>query len=143
MVMNKKGFTLIEMLVVVLIIGILASIAIPQYFKVVERARLAEAYATFSGVKAAQERAMAKNGQYTTSWDVIDTTVKDASGNECTGSGACVSKLYTYTLTATAITAKRNATPTPPTRYGQYTLTCTLASGTITCDDAECSSELL
>lgn len=143
MIKKRTGFTLIEMLVVVLIIGILASIAIPQYFKVVERARVAEALGTFSGVKAAEERAMAKTGGYTTSWDVLDMTVKDSSGNDCTGTGTCAGKTYTYTLTTTAITAKRNATPTPPTRYGQYTLTYTNATGAITCDDAECTAELI
>lgn len=52
---QRKGFTLIELMVVVAIVGLLAAIAIPQYQKYVLRTRQAEAY-TMLGV--------AKNQQY-------------------------------------------------------------------------------
>ena len=58
---KNQGFTLIEMLVVVLIIGILAGIALPQYNRTVERTKLSEALMNFKVLEGAVERYLLVN----------------------------------------------------------------------------------
>ena len=76
---NKKGFTLIELLVVVLIIGILAAMAMPAYFKAVERARASEADTLIGTVVNAQQRYKMKTGHYAKTWSALDVAPANAT----------------------------------------------------------------
>jgi type IV pilus assembly protein PilA len=51
---NKKGFTLVELMIVVAIIGILAAIAIPNFVDMQYRAKRAEVPSNVDGIKTAQ-----------------------------------------------------------------------------------------
>lgn len=51
--MNKKGFTLTEVLTAVLIVGVLASVALPKYMRSVERSRAVEAMSAIKAINDA------------------------------------------------------------------------------------------
>jgi prepilin-type N-terminal cleavage/methylation domain-containing protein len=71
----KRAFTLLELMVVLVIIGILATIAIPQYFKAIERAHVSEAASTLGAIRGAQLRYHDANGKYTNSLDDLDIEI--------------------------------------------------------------------
>ncbi len=61
---RANGFTLVELLVVVAIVGILAAIAVPQYGDYVTRGKLAEATATLSETRVKLEQYFQDNRTY-------------------------------------------------------------------------------
>ena len=69
---NKQAFTLIELLIVVLIIGILAAVALPQYQKAVDKSRVFTVINTVKAIKEAQEVYYLEHGQYATNFDNLD-----------------------------------------------------------------------
>ena len=79
---NCKGFTLLELLVVVLIIGILASIALPQYRNTVRRARVAEAKIALRAIVDATDRYILQHGDsYWSSLDELDVQIQEETNN--------------------------------------------------------------
>ncbi len=63
---NKRGFTLVEVLVVVVILAILAAIAVPIYLRYVESARAAEAQEAISAIHAAAKVYQSNTGNWPT-----------------------------------------------------------------------------
>lgn len=62
--LNQQGFSLIELLIAVAIIGILAAIAVPNYQDYVERTRRTDAQSALMSFSNAMERYYAQNGSY-------------------------------------------------------------------------------
>ena len=69
------GFTLMELLVVVLIIGILAAIALPRYSLAVRKAKAATVLATLNKMMEASDVYYMANGTYTTDMEALDATL--------------------------------------------------------------------
>jgi prepilin-type N-terminal cleavage/methylation domain-containing protein len=76
---GKRGFTLIEVLIVVIILGILATIAVPQFTKMMYRARTAEAYSTMGALKTALEVYKLEHTTYTDVLGDLDITFPDGA----------------------------------------------------------------
>lgn len=60
--MNEKGFTLVELMVVLAILGLLAGIGVPQYLKTLENSRIAADKASLASVQSAIDAWLAETG---------------------------------------------------------------------------------
>ncbi len=133
MKINKKGFTLIEVLVVVLIIGVLAAVALPSYRKVVEKSKATQAVSILNdAAKAEQDFALASS-RYTKYWDdlvithpnMVEGTVYCLQGENTDNQDDCGSdSTYKVKLTVgnTPDTSVVMATRMPNDAYGDYKL---------------------
>jgi type IV pilus assembly protein PilA len=119
----QKGFTLIELMIVVAIIGILAAVAIPQYQNYTIRAKLSNATSSLESVKLAMADFFQTNGSFPTAFGtaagqlgINAPTAKELSGVSIAGSsGTAASIVGTLTgVKATVIdgtTITFSATP--------------------------------
>jgi len=71
---SRIGFTIIELLIVMAIVGILAAIAVPMYTGYLERTRRADAKTALEQLRAAQEMRRAERGSYSTNLTELRTT---------------------------------------------------------------------
>lgn len=110
---NEKGFTLIELMIVIAIIGILAAVAIPSYQNYTKRAKASEAKILLDAIRTNEETYKAEYNVYTTS----NTLLGDPSSNK---------KYYTYAIAASTTTftatASGSATGTAAGLTGTWTL---------------------
>ncbi len=100
---NKQGFTLLEVVIVIIIVGVLAGLALPLFFKTVEYARGTEALASLSAVRQAMERCYVQKNTYVDCSDFTNLYLEDPG----TASNAHFSYSFvgvtgtTYTIRAT------------------------------------------
>lgn len=68
----KRGFSLLELLVVILIIGVLAAIALPHYKRVVLKSQFATIKNITRAIYEAEQRYYFVHNQYTSNWNELD-----------------------------------------------------------------------
>lgn len=124
---GDKGFTLLEILIVIVILGVLAALAVPIYNGARERAVRQEAYQQLGVIHEMQQRYFAAYNTY------ADTYVKLGYDPNVVAAGVAAHFTYsapTGTASAHSVTATR-ATLVPPLGASPYTLSIN-QTGTVT-----------
>ena len=116
---GQKGFTLVELAIVIVIIGVLASFGVPRFRDAVERSKAGEALNYLSAVRSAQERYHAREGTYADDVTNLDVSIPSTKyftvGTIAAGSTGDLEDSWTLTLTREGASAG----------YGAYTVVFT------------------
>lgn len=117
--MNNKGFTLIELIITVAIIGILSMIAVPAYIGQQKNAQRTEAYSNLQNLRLLEEQYFAENGRYAPNPDAtwtykgtlaLDNGIEDVLTGFKPGAEASLG--FTYSLTSSGTGTAFTATAT-------------------------------
>lgn len=91
----KKGFTLLELLIVIIIIGVLAVVALTQYRNLSERARMSEAKSVIGAIRTAERIYHEDQGSFTPTLADLDAYIDVPPSSPCE-----TSHWFGYTLSA-------------------------------------------
>ena len=74
---HKKGFTLFEVLIVVVILGVLATIAVPTYNKLIKKSRVSDGLKVLDMLSNAQDKYFIEHGHYAQSLIALNAPIKE------------------------------------------------------------------
>ncbi|MBI5872791.1 MAG: prepilin-type N-terminal cleavage/methylation domain-containing protein [Candidatus Omnitrophica bacterium] len=129
--MNRNAFSLVEIMVVVIVIGILAGISIPRYSKFVERGRSAEARNILGNIRSAELAYLTEYDIYTNSLTSLQIAAPTACNASFYFSYGIVNGSGTFTATANRCTGGAGRPPTGPTAFSLNITQAGVLDGTV------------
>jgi len=109
---RQNGFTLIELMIVIAIIGILAAVAVPAYSNYVTKSRRVDGQITLQEVAQQMERCRTQNFTYAGCPAAAATTLSESGYYNIAVTSGTTPDSTTFELTATPVTGKSQATDT-------------------------------